>query len=80
MKVYNNTPFSSEPEPWKTPGKWVIFYNQIDNGVQEDDNEGNRYEAELIVGDDLSEETIAAAKKLNEEHPEEMQKIIDGTI
>ena len=76
MKVQSNISQQS-PQPWKTPGMWVIFFNEIDHG---EEAEGNRFESEMIVVDDLSEETIAAAKKLNEEHPEEMQKIIDGTV
>jgi len=74
MKTYSNIQQRS-PQPWKTPGMWVIFLDEIDHG---EESEGNRFESEMIVVDDLLEETIAAAKKLNEEHPEEMQKIIDN--
>ena len=76
MKTYSNIQQRS-PQPWKTPGMWAIFFNEIDHG---EEAEGNRFESEMIVVDDLLEETITAAKKLNEEHPEEMQKIIDGII
>ena len=76
MKIYSNISQQS-PQPWKTPGTWAIFFNEIDHG---EEAEGNRFEYEMIVVDDLLEETITAAKKLNEEHPEEMQKIIDGII
>ena len=74
MKTYSNTQQRS-PQPWKTPGTWAIFFNEIDHG---EEAEGNRFEYEMIVVDDLLEETIAAAKKLNEEHPDEMQRIIDN--
>ena len=78
MKEYSNVPFPIEPQPWRTPGKWVVFYDQIDNGIQGEGNEGNRYEAEMIVVNDLSDETITAAKELNETDPAAMQRIIDG--
>lgn len=74
MRVQSNISFTS-PQSWKTPGKWVIFFNEIDHGEK---SEGDRFEAEMIVVDSLDNEVIEIAKKLNEEHPEEMQKIIDG--
>ena len=74
MRVQSNISFTS-PQPWKTPGMWAIFFNEIDHG---EESEGGRFEAEMIVVADLSEETITAAKELNAKHPEEMQKIIDG--
>jgi len=78
MRVQSNIPFPEDPQCWVTPGEHVIFYNHIDNGVQEEGQEGSRYEAEMIVVADLSDETIAAAKELNAKHPEIMQSIIDG--
>jgi len=78
MKVQNNIPLPLNPQPWKTPGTFAVYYDHADHGDQPEGQEGSRYEAEMIVVKDLSEETIAAAKELNREHPEQMQKIIDG--
>lgn len=78
MKVQNNEPLPTTPQPWKTPGTYAVYYDHVDHGVQPEDQKGSRYEAELIVVDNLSEETIAAAKEINAKHPEIMQSIIDG--
>lgn len=78
MKVQNNEPLTTTPQSWKTPGTYAVYYDHVDHGVQPEGQEGSRYEAELIVVDNLSEETITAAKELNATNPEMMQKIIDG--
>jgi len=78
MKVQSNIPFPVDPQCWKVPGQYVIFYNCIDNGIQKEGDEGKRYEAEMIVVNALDESTIVTAKELNEVEPDMMQRIIDG--
>ena len=69
MKNLSNTPFPTVPQPWKT-GEWAIYINHTDNGVQEEEMEGSRYEADFTIVKELSAEAAIKAFTRQQEDPD----------
>lgn len=60
MKIYSNMPISTEFDKWKE-GQFVIFFNHKDNGLQPEENQGARYEANFTIVNSLEEANILQA-------------------
>lgn len=68
MKTYSSDKFPETPIKW-WKDQYVIFFNQKENQVDED-NAGMRYEAEMTVIENISEEAITNAVKRNLHDPD----------
>jgi hypothetical protein len=77
MKTQSNIQFPKEPVRWKE-GQWAYFYNHVDNGVQTEENAGNRYEADLTILNDLSLNAALTAITRKTNDPDLDQKVIDN--
>ncbi|MFA5307846.1 MAG: carbohydrate-binding protein [Candidatus Babeliales bacterium] len=77
MTAQSNTEFPAAIQRWKD-GQWVYFYNHKDNGVQEEEKAGSRYEADFTILNDLSLDAALTAitRKVND--PDLDQKVIDN--
>lgn len=76
MKTASNIPIPKSAR-WKE-GETVIYVNHVDNGIQPEEQEGRRYEADFtIVKGEEAEDAIYAFTRMTEE-PEFDQKVIDN--
>ena len=77
MKTQSNIQFPKDPIRWKE-GQWAYFFNHVDNGVQDEEKAGSRYEADLTILDNRSLDAalIAITRKTND--PILDQKVIDN--
>ena len=77
MKAQSNNPLPKSIERWKE-GEYIYYYNHIDNGVQSEDNEGERYEADFVITKSTEKTEIEKALIKAIIDPELNQKIIDN--
>ena len=77
MKAQSNIPFPIEPQRWKE-GQYVYFFNHMDNGVQEEEKSGSRYEADYTVMDELSLSATLNAITRKQNDPILEQKVVDN--
>jgi hypothetical protein len=71
-------PISVEIDQWKE-GLFAIFFNHKDNGLQPEENEGSRYEADFTIANSLEEANILQAIHRNL-HDEELDKNVIHNI
>lgn len=76
MKTTSNKPFPKTPQQWKKD-QWAVYINHKDNGPQDEENEGKRYEADFTVVDSLQEADIIQAFMRRFQDQELDQKVID---
>jgi hypothetical protein len=48
MKSQSNIPLPRSPIRWKD-GEWSYYFNHKDNGVQKEEDEGRRFEADFTI-------------------------------
>jgi hypothetical protein len=48
MKAFSNVPLPPVPERWKE-GQFAYYFNHKDNGIQKEEDEGRRYEADFTI-------------------------------
>lgn len=76
MKIHSNIAFSDVPQRWKA-GQWIIFNNHKDNGIQDEESAGSRYEADFTIIKELTAEaTILAFTRMTQD-PDLEQKVVD---
>lgn len=60
MKAFSNVPLPPVPERWKA-GQYVYYFNHKDNGIQQEEDEGRRYEAEFVITDSTKKTALEKA-------------------
>ena len=75
MKTQGNEPIV-KIQRWKE-GEWSIAINHKDNGVQPEDQEGRRYEADFTIVKELTAEAALQAFTRQQIDPDLDQKVID---
>jgi hypothetical protein len=60
MIAQSNNPLPTSPQLWKE-GQFIYYFNQKDNGVQKEEEEGRRYTAEVTIIDSLDKPAIERA-------------------
>lgn len=75
MKTQGNEPIV-KIQRWKE-GEWSIAINHKDNGVQPEDQEGRRYEADFTIVKELTAEAALQAFTRQQVNPDLDQKVID---
>jgi hypothetical protein len=60
MKAQSNVPLPTTPERWKE-GQFAYYFNHKDNGIQKEEDEGRRYEAEFVITDSKEEAALEKA-------------------
>ena len=76
MKTNSNIPYPSS-QRWKE-GQIMVVVNQIDNGVQPEEREGMRYEADFTITDSLeAADAINAVTRITAD-PVMDQKVVDN--
>jgi hypothetical protein len=76
MKTASNIPIPKSAR-WKE-GEWVIYVNHVDNGVQPEEQEGRRYEADFTITDSLeAADAINAVTRITAD-PVMDQKVVDN--
>lgn len=76
MKTQSNIPIP-DIQVWKE-GQYVVAFNQKDNGVQIEGEEGKRYEAEFTIVDELTADTAIHAFTRMANDAELDRKIIEN--
>lgn len=76
MKTNSSTAFPKSAR-WKE-GETVVYVNHVDNGIQPEEQEGKRYEADFtIVKGDIIDDAIYAFTR-SQEDPVFDQQVIDN--
>jgi len=60
MKAQSNIPLPDKINRWKE-GQFIYYFNHKDNGVQEKEKEGQRYEADFTISDGETKANIETA-------------------
>jgi len=76
MKTYSNISLPDAPQRWKE-GEWAIYINHTDNGIQPEELEGMRYEADFTIVKELTAEAAILAFTRQQQDPVLDQKVID---
>lgn len=77
MKATSNNQLPTTPQQWKN-GEYIIYVNHKDNGVQPEEKQGGRYEADItIIREQTMEKVIDALTRMIYD-PILDQKVIDN--
>jgi hypothetical protein len=60
MKAQSNIPLPDKPQRWKD-SQYIFYFNHKDNGIQEEEKEGQRYEANFTISSGNKKEDIETA-------------------
>ena len=60
MKAQSNIPLPDKINRWKE-GQFIYYFNHKDNGIQEEEKEGQRYEANFTISSGNKKEDIETA-------------------
>jgi len=77
MKAQSNIPLPGNIQRWKD-SQYIFYFNHKDNGVQEKEKEGSRYEAEFTISNGISQEEIQTALIRNIADPELEKCVVDN--
>ena len=60
MKAKSNIPLPDKINIWKE-GQYIYYFNHKDNGIQEEEKEGQRYEADFTISNGETKANIEEA-------------------